>query len=97
MKILILLLGVLIFLAGCTTQLENPYYCEKDSDCEVKNIGNCCGYFPKCVNKAHTPDLEAVQRECEEKQLASICGFPDITHCECEENKCIIMQGEKIV
>ena len=97
MRILILI-GILILLAGCeAVQLPNKYYCEKDSDCVVKDVHNCCGYYPRCVNMAHKPDIEAVERECREKGLMGICGFPDITHCKCINNTCKSMQNEDIV
>ncbi len=47
-------------------ELGSRDYCETDSDCAVKNVGNCCGYYPACVNKFFVPDLEAVQKECQE-------------------------------
>ena len=28
--------------------------CRVDADCAVKNVGNCCGYLPACVNTAHS-------------------------------------------
>ena len=66
----------------------SPYYCEKDEDCEIKNIGNCCGYYPACVNKNYEPDLEAIQKECDEKGMMSVCGFPVINACECTDSLC---------
>jgi hypothetical protein len=30
---------------------NNDYSCRTDSDCEIKDIHNCCEYDPKCVNK----------------------------------------------
>ena len=78
-------------------ELPDPYYCEKDSDCGIKDVHNCCGYYPRCVNINHEPDIEAVIRECQEKQILGVCGFPEITHCRCEKNKCLSMQDEDIV
>lgn len=62
--------------------------CRVDSDCEVKNVGNCCGYFPACVNKDAQPDPAAVQAACAESGLAGVCGFRDIQACACVANTC---------
>ncbi len=56
------------------------YSCNAYSDCEIKNVGNYCGYYPLCVNinyQPHPPELKS-----------NICGFPSIDGCECVENKC---------
>src|SRR5690554_4880370 len=66
--------------------------CRVDSDCEVKNVGNCCGYFPACVNKDAQPDPEAVQARCAETGMASVCGFREIQSCSCVENRCEAVQ-----
>ena len=71
---------------------KNPVFCNSDSDCKVKDVHNCCGYFPKCVNKDYVPDIAAVERECKEKSITSICGFSDIKSCACSEHKCIAVQ-----
>ena len=104
----IILITILILLAGCKLVIqETPketvkeptgaYYCEKDADCAIKDVHNCCGYYPRCVNIAHEPDIEAVIKECQEEQIASVCGFPDIESCKCIENRCESMQDGKIV
>lgn len=66
--------------------------CRVDSDCEVKNVGNCCGYFPACVNKDAQPDPGAVQARCAELGMASVCGFREIQACTCVENRCEAVQ-----
>jgi hypothetical protein len=63
--------------------------CNVHSDCQVKNIGNCCGYYPACLNKDAITNPEAVKEECSKKGLASVCGFPDIKSCSCAGNKCV--------
>ena len=73
------------------------YSCQTDSDCEIKNVGNCCGYYPRCVNKNYLPDVESVVKECKEKGVVSICGFPDVAGCKCIENKCNSIEGSKVV
>ncbi|MGY0560093.1 hypothetical protein ACW7G2_05170 [Luteimonas sp. A277] len=64
------------------------YSCQVDSDCEVKNVGNCCGYFPACVNAAAEPDPDAVMAQCAESGMASVCGFREIQACTCVSNRC---------
>ena len=78
--------GTPVQVAGDPLQLD--YSCRVDSDCEVKNVGNCCGYFPACVNKDAQPDPEAVQARCAETGMASVCGFRDIQACTCVSNRC---------
>ena len=64
--------------------------CAVDSDCEVKDVGNCCGRMPACVNRAAQPhDAAAVQRECERTGTSSICGFQELSGCRCEANLCV--------
>lgn len=62
--------------------------CRIDSDCEVKNVGNCCGYFPACVNREARPDPDAVMARCADTGMASVCGFRDIQSCSCVQNRC---------
>ena len=101
------LIVIVLVLSGCTVQTKNSniqtkredgaYFCNKDSDCMIKDVRNCCGYYPKCVNKDYIPDIEAVERECREKGVASICGFPEIKECKCVQNKCESIEGEVVV
>lgn len=62
--------------------------CKQDSDCAVKDIGNCCGYFPACVNKDAKTDPAAVKAQCAKNDMAGICGFQEITSCRCVSNRC---------
>jgi len=109
---ILMIIGILVLLAGCaemqvnnttTAQanenktVSNPYFCGNDADCVVKDVHNCCGYYPKCVNKDYTPDIAAVEKECKEKGMVSICGFADITGCKCVNSTCVSVQGEVIV
>lgn len=66
--------------------------CRVDSDCEVKNVGNCCGYFPACVNKDAQPDPDAVMARCAETGMASVCGFREIQACSCVDSRCEAVQ-----
>jgi hypothetical protein len=63
--------------------------CQTDTDCTVKNVGNCCGYYPACVHKDQTVDPDAVQARCNAEGKSSICGFPEITACACVEGRCV--------
>lgn len=63
------------------------YSCSADADCDIKDVHNCCGYFPKCVNKNAKTDPDYVRKACGEG-LASVCGFPAIDGCKCAEKKC---------
>lgn len=62
--------------------------CAADSDCEVKDVGNCCGYYPQCVAKNATPQKEAVRAWCERNEVKGICGFQEIKGCACVAGRC---------
>lgn len=62
--------------------------CRSDADCTVKNVGNCCGYYPACVNVASATNPAAVQANCQAKGMMSVCGFPEISGCSCVKGKC---------
>ncbi len=62
--------------------------CKIDSDCAVKDVGNCCGRFPMCVNKNAKTDPAAVAAQCAKQGMASICGFEEITACQCVDGQC---------
>lgn len=62
--------------------------CKVDADCAVKNVGNCCGYYPACVNVNSPTDPAAVQAECARTGMASVCGFPEISGCQCVQGTC---------
>lgn len=62
--------------------------CGSDADCTVKNVGNCCGEYPACVNVDSPTDPAAVQAECERTGRMSTCGFPAITSCQCVQGEC---------
>lgn len=84
---------VLIFSAGCkaetaTSPAVPDISCQTDADCTVKNVENCCGYYPACVNIDAVTDPEAVSRRCTKDGMASICGFTDISSCACVDHKC---------
>lgn len=91
------LLSILLALGGCAsaaapaligTPTEPARHCRVDSDCAVKNVGNCCGYFPACVHRNSAVDPDQVRANCLKKGESSVCGFPEITACRCEQNQC---------
>ena len=63
--------------------------CKVDADCVVKDVGNCCGYFPACVNRTSPTDPAAVRAQCARDGIASTCGFTQITACRCVRNQCV--------
>lgn len=69
--------------------------CEQDNDCVVKDVGNCCGYFPACVNVAATPDPEAVAEQCRSEGIAAVCGFEEISSCQCVDHVCQSRQTDR--
>lgn len=62
--------------------------CATNAECVVKDIGNCCGYFPACVHRDQAVDPLAVRERCIEQDLQSICGFVEISACACIDNAC---------
>ena len=62
--------------------------CKIDSDCAVKDVGSCCGYFPQCVNKASVTFPEQVKAQCASEGRMSVCGFPAISGCTCVKGQC---------
>lgn len=63
--------------------------CQTAADCVVKDVGNCCGYFPACVHRDQPVDPAAVKAQCEREGRAAICGFPEISSCACVEGQCV--------
>ncbi len=62
--------------------------CRVAGDCAVRNVGNCCGYFPACVNRDSRVDPEAVRAECARTGTSSVCGWREIQACECADGSC---------
>lgn len=71
---------------GATPKLDVS--CKTDADCAVKNVGNCCGYYPRCVNVNTAVDPKAVQEQCARAGTASVCGFKPVESCECKLGEC---------
>ena len=62
--------------------------CKVDADCEVKNVGNCCGAHRTCVNKDAVTDPNAVRAQCEREHRASVCNMEAIGGCSCVHGQC---------
>ena len=62
--------------------------CNTDAECTVKNVGNCCGHYPACVNVDSPTDPEGVKAQCAKSGMASVCGFPAIASCQCVAGEC---------
>ncbi|MFW5847033.1 MAG: hypothetical protein ACOCUU_02625 [Nanoarchaeota archaeon] len=77
----IILLLIILVIIKYFFNSKIDYSCEIDSDCEIKNVGNECGYYPKCVNKNFKPNPPELK--------SSDCGFPLIDHCKCINNQCV--------
>lgn len=72
--------------AGDTVKIDRS--CSTDAQCTVKDVGNCCGYYPACVNVDSPTDPEGVKAQCAKSGTASVCGFPSITSCQCVAGQC---------
>lgn len=62
--------------------------CRSDADCTVKNVGNCCGAYPACVNVASPVDPAGVQARCQAQGMMAVCGFTEIQGCRCIQGQC---------
>lgn len=71
---------------GATGKVDST--CKTDADCTVKNVGNCCGYYPACVNVNSPTDPQGVQAQCAKDGMASVCGFQEISGCQCVQGQC---------
>lgn len=67
---------------------EVDYGCRVDADCAVKDVGNCCGRYPACVNRDSPTFPEQVAAECARTGMSGICGYPEISACRCVEQRC---------
>ena len=63
--------------------------CRSNADCAVKNVGNCCGAMPACVNRDSPTDPQAVQAQCQAKGMMGLCGFREISACQCDIGQCV--------
>lgn len=70
-------------------QRSVDYSCTADPDCVIKDVGNCCGFYPRCVNKDAETNPGLVREFCAEQQMVSVCGYPSISSCECVSGMCV--------
>jgi hypothetical protein len=94
------LVALLLLLAACANAPAHSsdapkaaaddvdYTCKVDADCAVKDVGNCCGRYPACVNRESPTFPDRVKAECAKKGEMGICGFPEIKGCACVEGRC---------
>lgn len=72
-----------------TINASNPNRsCKTNSDCAVKDVGNCCGTYPMCVGKDAKTDPAAVRAQCAKDGMASVCGFQEVSGCQCVKGQC---------
>ncbi|SEL74337.1 hypothetical protein SAMN05428989_2391 [Pseudoxanthomonas sp. GM95] len=71
-----------------TTPVKVDTSCKRDADCAVKNVGSCCGELPACVNADSPTDPAAVQAQCQASGRMGICGFRQISACQCQAGTC---------
>lgn len=64
------------------------YGCRSHADCAVKDVGNCCGAMPACVNKDSPTDPQGVQAQCAASGRMGVCGFADVSACQCVGGRC---------
>lgn len=62
--------------------------CNWDNDCEIKDVHNCCGYSPECVNKDSFVNGTLVEELCKKEKEGSACGFVSINYCKCVYKRC---------
>lgn len=74
--------------AGSANPMAPDRSCRTDADCAVKDVGNCCGRFPLCVNKDAKIDPAAVRAQCAKDGMASTCGFQEVGGCQCVQGRC---------
>jgi hypothetical protein len=54
----------------------------------VKDVGNCCGAMPACVNRDSPTDPHGVMAQCQASGRMSVCGSPAIGGCQCVAGQC---------
>jgi hypothetical protein len=62
--------------------------CRSDNDCAIKDVGNCCGAMPACVNVNSPTDPQGVQDACAKSGRMGVCGFRQIDSCQCVQGQC---------
>lgn len=65
--------------------------CRTDADCAVRDVRNCCGAMPSCVNADAKIDPNRVQEDCKRGGGFAVCGFPAIEGCKCASGQCVAL------
>lgn len=77
-------------------QKSIDYSCSNDDECVIKDVHNCCGYYPECVNLKTEVRTDLVNSFCEKESLTSVCGFESISGCKCVSGRCESFYDENI-
>jgi len=83
--------------AKAPAEIKVDTSCRTDADCTVKNVGNCCGHYPACVNVDSPTDPKGVQARCAKSGMSAVCGFPEISGCSCVKGTCQAAGGAEEV
>jgi hypothetical protein len=62
--------------------------CKVDADCQVKDVGNCCGAYPECVNKDAAVDPKSVKAQCAREHRMGMCHVMAVGGCSCVQGQC---------
>lgn len=63
--------------------------CSTDADCEVKDVGSCCGYRPRCLNRDSPTFADEVRARCQAEGRLAHCGISAVAGCACEAGRCV--------
>lgn len=63
--------------------------CSSDADCEVKDVGSCCGYRPRCLHRDSPTFADEVKARCKAEGRVSHCGITAVAGCTCEAGRCV--------
>ena len=83
-KRLFLILIIIFLIVSCKKDIPAKDYCEKDSDCTIKQTGcDCCGYTYACLN------INTDEGDCNISDgFVCECIHEKPKSCTCIENKC---------
>jgi hypothetical protein len=63
--------------------------CSSDADCEVKDVGSCCGYRPRCLHRDSPTFADEVRARCKAEGRVGHCGIADVAGCACQAGRCV--------
>ncbi len=65
------------------------YSCSSGVDCQVKDVGGCCGYLPRCTNENARTNPEFARDFCLRMPINVKCeALVEIDECRCIDGKC---------